>query len=383
MTSTKTNSVEDSSSSKNTTQSQQQPQQQQHRRNWFFQRHNGGTGTTTTTAATASATSTATPRSRKGAAAAAATSSSIDETPKTNNRTITLQQQQQPSSATSTTTSTSTTATGTIPPPPINPPGILKKQTKDYDAIVASKQTGTKNTKKSTTISWLCRTKYFQKICHMAYEGIDSDQSGQIDEKELYAGLLLIHLQLGMYAGPAACRPLSRDQVHAIFIKMDNDGNGTLNETEFQQIMSVLFSNVLLRVIVQWTMTLMIVPWLAQFILNGIIYTISYITMIITNLDEQSQLFNMIELTIEGTTLYVYDHLLPNIIKSIFASIQYGISMVPTSVWKALPLTLLSTVLGIVVVPSCIFQIDTYFSKLADKYHSRYNDQRNKKKKVM
>ena len=246
-------------------------------------------------------------------------------------------------------------------------PGILKKETKDYDAIIATKryQEQIKNT------SWFCRTNYFQKMCHQAFDAMDSDGSGQMDETELYAGLLLIHLQLGMYAGPAACRPLSREQVHTVFVKMDTDHSGTLNVLEFQSIMSVLFGNVLLRVIVQWSMTLMIVPWLAQFILSGMMTLISSITNVITNLDEHSTFFNFVELTIEGIVQFIYMTILPNFIKVIISMIQRCIGMVPISIWKALPLTILSTVLGIVVVPYCIFQVDHYFQTLAERHHQR------------
>mmetsp|Transcript_23285 Transcript_23285/g.64961 ORF Transcript_23285/g.64961 Transcript_23285/m.64961 type:complete len:215 (+) Transcript_23285:237-881(+) len=54
--------------------------------------------------------------------------------------------------------------------------------------------------------SWLCRTRYFRNLCNNAFELIDTDGSGEVDEKELYSGLLLIHLKLGTMAGPAACK---------------------------------------------------------------------------------------------------------------------------------------------------------------------------------
>jgi hypothetical protein len=54
--------------------------------------------------------------------------------------------------------------------------------------------------------SFLTRTKFFKDMTAAAFEVIDADGSGEVDEKELYSGLLLIHLKLGTYAGPAACR---------------------------------------------------------------------------------------------------------------------------------------------------------------------------------
>lgn len=53
---------------------------------------------------------------------------------------------------------------------------------------------------------WLCRTKFFRDLMESSFELVDQDGSGSVDEKELYSGLLLIHLKLGVYAGPAACK---------------------------------------------------------------------------------------------------------------------------------------------------------------------------------
>jgi hypothetical protein len=106
--------------------------------------------------------------------------------------------------------------------------------------------------------SWLSRSKRFRKWCEWAFQVIDTDKTNSVDETELYSGLLLIHLKLGTYAGPAACRPLGRERCHAVFQKMDLDGSGTLDFDEFQQVMSVLFSNILLRVIAQWSLTIMV-----------------------------------------------------------------------------------------------------------------------------
>lgn len=59
---------------------------------------------------------------------------------------------------------------------------------------------------KKLKASWLARRKFFVKMADQAFELVDADGSGDVDEKELYSGLLLIHLKLGCYAGPAACR---------------------------------------------------------------------------------------------------------------------------------------------------------------------------------
>ena len=54
--------------------------------------------------------------------------------------------------------------------------------------------------------SWLCQTKFFKDMISSSFDMVDQDGSGSVDEKELYSGLLLIHLKMGVYAGPAACK---------------------------------------------------------------------------------------------------------------------------------------------------------------------------------
>jgi hypothetical protein len=58
----------------------------------------------------------------------------------------------------------------------------------------------------SSSSSWLTRTKYFQKAIDSSFEMIDVDKSGDVTLEELYAGLLLIHLNMAVYVGPPACR---------------------------------------------------------------------------------------------------------------------------------------------------------------------------------
>jgi hypothetical protein len=126
------------------------------------------------------------------------------------------------------------------------------------DTLVKSENTLQSKSKPRLPSSWLTRSKRFRKWCEWAFELIDTDKTNSVDEKELYSGLLLIHLKLGTYAGPAACRPLGRERCHAVFQKMDLDGSGHLDFDEFQQVMSVLFGNILLRVLAQWSLTIMV-----------------------------------------------------------------------------------------------------------------------------
>ena len=55
-------------------------------------------------------------------------------------------------------------------------------------------------------VSKFLQSKHFVKYCDIAFDLVDSNGDDVIDETELYAGLLLIHLKLGSFLGPAACK---------------------------------------------------------------------------------------------------------------------------------------------------------------------------------
>jgi EF hand len=214
--------------------------------------------------------------------------------------------------------------------------------------------------------SWLCRTKAFQNACSTAFEAVDLDGSGTVDEKELYSGLLLIHLKLGTYAGPAACRPLSRERCREFFEKMDRDRSGSLDQIEFNQVMTVLFGNVLIRVLTQWSMTLIIVPLVANLILDGIQGSILWMLTFLSNLDERSSVADRIEVSLE-TSWQCLAATTPAPLLHFLAQLRELLSFVPESVWESIPLTFISTVLGLVVVPWLLLQIDAVFQAMADR----------------
>jgi len=220
--------------------------------------------------------------------------------------------------------------------------------------------------RRSAASSFLCRTRYFRRLCDWAFEAIDTDKSGSVDEKELYSGLLLIHLKLGSLAGPAACRPLDRQQCSAVFEMMDVDDSGSLDKKEFEEVMMVLFSNVLLRVLILWSMTIMIVPLISQRMLDAIYRLCSAFAALVQNLDERSWIADRIELALEGGV----DALVGATPAPILAAVDKvggALALVPTAVWNSIPLTLVSTILGTLVVPWLLVQVDAFFQSLANR----------------
>ena len=58
----------------------------------------------------------------------------------------------------------------------------------------------------------------------------------------------MIHLKLATYAGPAACRPATREYCEKIFDEMDVDKSGELDRSEFEEVMQIVCAQVFTRV---------------------------------------------------------------------------------------------------------------------------------------
>ena len=85
--------------------------------------------------------------------------------------------------------------------------------------------------------NFITRSKPFKKLCAYVFKICDADNQGNINATELYAGVLLVHLNLAKYAGPAACFPATRDVVEKLFTASDADKSGGIDEDEFEAIM--------------------------------------------------------------------------------------------------------------------------------------------------
>jgi hypothetical protein len=175
---------------------------------------------------------------------------------------------------------------------------------------------------------------------------------------------------LGSYAGPAACKPVGRERVSEIFKLRDLDHSGSLDREEFSEVMSVLCGNILTRVFVQWSLTLMIVPLVAQYLLSSLAWVVTFVWDTVSELDDFEAMEEVFLARSDqfGTFLTT---VIPNVILNAFATVgntfQAGIDMVPDKVWMTVPVTLLSCILGAIVVPYTIFRVDDFFKDMADK----------------
>ena len=65
--------------------------------------------------------------------------------------------------------------------------------------------------------NFLTRSTRFCKLVDWVFGVCDINKTGQIGKSELYSGLLLVHINLAKYAGPAACFVSTK-----IYLKLTN-----------------------------------------------------------------------------------------------------------------------------------------------------------------
>jgi len=138
----------------------------------------------------------------------------------------------------------------------------------DRQATSRSTRSQRRNSFKHT---YLTETKYFKNLTEWSFLNMDLNKTGFVDKKDLYSGLLLIHLTLTKYAGIAACKPATCEHVFSVFDDLDVDCLGTLDKRQYQTAMAILSSQILQRVAIQWsTIILLVVPIILQYLTTGV-----------------------------------------------------------------------------------------------------------------
>jgi len=202
----------------------------------------------------------------------------------------------------------------------------------------------------------------FEKLVNCVFDLVDVDQSGKICKKELYAGLILVHLKLATYIGPAACRPASREYVEEIFDTLDVDGSGFLCRKEFGVAMTIFCSQIVSRVIVQVCLTMMVVPLLAKYVLeiwNDVLILIQIILAGTRDAD------------LKSSRLWLFlcsmlNFIIPAGMKGILLDVKSQLlHIVPDGAWDVLPLTIISCALSASLIPWMLFQVDDVYNKFA------------------
>mmetsp|Transcript_55538 Transcript_55538/g.66977 ORF Transcript_55538/g.66977 Transcript_55538/m.66977 type:complete len:347 (+) Transcript_55538:99-1139(+) len=185
--------------------------------------------------------------------------------------------------------------------------------------------------------SFLSKSKYFRRLTEWAFHVVNGDRSGKVDKKDVHAGLLLIHLQIALFSGPAACIPASWKKVEEMFELWDVEKSGYLNEDEFSEIMSLLCARIIRRVAIQWSLILLLTPLL--------IYIFS-------------QQLELILLTWSGL---VVNSSSANVSYSTSRTVDETSGMI-TGVENIYFLNFLSCMMGFIFVPCCVLKINNFLN---------------------
>ena len=235
-------------------------------------------------------------------------------------------------------------------------------------------------------------------MCDEVFAAMDANHSGTIDEHELYTGLLLIHLKLGMYCGPAACKPVSKSQALALLHTLDTNHDGTLDPHEFRTILPVLLGNVLTRIGLQLMCTVCLVPFLAHYVVYHLQTTVyqhwyqhiireqyiqsitfqehylpvfklmvgwdsitHYGTQVLTTLRESTQ---------SVTTIIAVLDFVGNWTQAGIAQYHTMVATISDETWAAFPVTVMTTLFTLLLVPWMLCHTDTLFQCIATKLGS-------------
>jgi len=77
-----------------------------------------------------------------------------------------------------------------------------------------------------------------------------------------------VHINLAKYAGPAACYPPTRAVVDELFEASDKNNSGGISKDEFVNIVAACCTNLLGRILVYYSILILLVPYIAQQVID-------------------------------------------------------------------------------------------------------------------
>lgn len=193
---------------------------------------------------------------------------------------------------------------------------------------------------KKSTSNFITRTDAFKKLCNHVFKICDSKGSGTINATELYAGVLLVHLNLAKYAGPAACYPAPRPIVDQLFSACDDDNSGKVDGKEFEDIMIITAASISSRILAYYACIIVLVPYLAKLVLKFL--DLLRMGEGIEKIDE------------------LWDANSPDWLNSIM-------KLIPSSFWLGFPETIINLAFFFIVIPKIFDKIDSTGYKVATK----------------
>jgi hypothetical protein len=118
---------------------------------------------------------------------------------------------------------------------------------------------------------------------------------------------------------------------------------------------------------------------LAQQVLNGIVYAIRQLYLFVSTLDEHSQFADTVEVSLETVWEELMDFLhshitVPGVVSNVTSTLKGYVQAVPSTVWNSVPLTIVSTILSLMIIPWSLMKIDDFFQSLAERNKKELED---------
>jgi len=248
----------------------------------------------------------------------------------------------------------------------------------------------------------LANFKIFRKFSNYVFSEIDIDKSGGVDVEELYTGLLLFHLYLSSYLGPAAAKPASRKKVQQVFHMMDVERNGQLDQDEFALALAILSSHLISRIVSILCLTIFLVPILTQHIveylsiIRSFVGSLGIMNQILSYFSDSSSLadgsnevakdilsscaenifgsrniFLFLFFIVESFITYLmyqyfgFSKTLPYVLTKLALVKNYFFTAIPVSTITAAPRTIVSLTLAYVIIPKVVISLDKKFDVIA------------------
>jgi hypothetical protein len=96
-------------------------------------------------------------------------------------------------------------------------------------------------------------------------------------------------------------------------------------------------------------------------------------------LDEHSQFADTVEVSLETVWEELMDFLhshitVPAVVSNVTSTLKGYAQAVPSTVWNSVPLTIVSTILSLMIIPWSLMKIDDFFQSLAEKNKKELED---------
>lgn len=97
--------------------------------------------------------------------------------------------------------------------------------------------------------NWVTNSKHFKDYCNRIFNQVDVDRNNSLSPTEIYCAVLLLYTQIIPWVRTSV--PPTKESVIHLCHAYDKNNSGELGHAEFEEIMSVLLSDISKRVVLE------------------------------------------------------------------------------------------------------------------------------------